>query len=124
MESSELNETDSAARLLALKLQILEVSGASHLESAFDLAKRGRAEAVNVLSSAFFTAQRQAMVELAARNRLPAMYVDSTYSDAGGLMSYGASTLEMYRRGAYYVDKILKALSPPTYPWSNPRSSN
>jgi putative ABC transport system substrate-binding protein len=115
-----LDETESAARLLALKLQIVEVSGAGHLENAFDLAKRGRAEAVNVLSSAFFTAQRKEIVELAARNRLPAMYVDSTYPDAGGLMSYGASTPEMYRRGAYYVDKILKGARPADFPVEQP----
>ena len=116
-----LDETETAARLLGLKVQILEVSGASHLENAFDVAKKGRAEAINVLSSAFFTAQRKEIVELAARDRLPAMYVDGTYPDAGGLMSYGANTLSMYRRAAYYVDKILKGAKPADLPVEQPR---
>jgi putative ABC transport system substrate-binding protein len=115
-----LKETEAAAQLLRLQLQSVKVSRSSELQNAFELAKKRRSEAVNVLSSAFFVAQRKEIVELAAKNRLPGMYVDSTFTDAGGLMSYGVNILDLYRRAATYVDKILKGAKPADLPVEQP----
>ena len=67
-------------------------------------------------------ANRTRIVDLAQRHRLPAMYPNREYVDAGGLMWYGVSWRAVFLRAAVYVDKILKAPSPPTCLWSSPRS--
>jgi len=107
-----LKETETAAQALALQLQILEVRGSDDLENAFGVAKKDRSEAINVLSSGFFGVQREKIVELVTRTRLPAMYFDREFVDSGGLMSYGANLAELFRRAATYVDKILKGAKP------------
>jgi len=116
-----LKETEAAAQLLRVQVQILEVNDSSELENVFEAAKKGRSEAIDILSSAFFVAQRKEIVELAAKVRLPAIYVDSTFTDAGGLMSYGANIPDMYRRAAVYVDKILKGAKPSDLPVEQPK---
>jgi len=73
-----------------------------------------------VLTDIMFITHRRAIVELAARHRLPAVYGEREYVDAGGLMSYGASLPEMYRRAAFYVDRILKGARPADLPIEQP----
>jgi len=115
-----LKETETAAQSLGLQLQILEVRGSNELENAFGVAKKGRAEAMNVLSSAFLSAERKKIVELASKGQLPAMYFDSQFVESGGLMSYGANIADLFRRAATYVDKILKGAKPADLPIEQP----
>jgi putative ABC transport system substrate-binding protein len=115
-----LEETQNAAQSLGLKLQVLEVRRLDELENAFGLAKKGRSEAINVLASAFFTTQRKEIVQLAARAMLPAMYVHQDFVEAGGLISYGANQIDLFRRSATYVDKILKGAKPADLPVEQP----
>ena len=115
-----LKETETAAQSLGLQLQILEVRGSNELENAFGVAKKGRAEAMNVLSSAFLQIERKKIVELASKGQLTAMYFDSQFVESGGLMSYGANIADQFRRAATYVDKILKGAKPADLPIEQP----
>jgi putative ABC transport system substrate-binding protein len=115
-----LKESETAGQSLGLQLQILEVRGSDELENAFGAAQKARSEAISVLSSAFLITHRKKIVELAARTRLPAMYVDRQFVDSGGLMSYGANIAELFRRAATYVDKILKGTKPADLPVEQP----
>ena len=116
-----LRETREAARSLGVQLQILEVRGPDEFDNAFEAAKKERAGALNVLSSAFLTAHRKKIVELAAKNRLPAIYNVQQYLEDGGLMFYGPNITDMFRRAAIYVDKILKGAKPANLPVEQPR---
>ncbi len=115
-----LKETQEAARALGLQLQILEVRSPDDFDSAFTAAKMERAGALNVLSSAFFTAHRKKLLELAAKNRLPAIYHNEEFVENGGLMFYGPSIADSNRRAATYVDKILKGRTPAALPGEQP----
>ena len=115
-----LNERDGMARDLGLKLQVVEARSRAELEAAFAVMARERAEAIMVLTDVMFITERRAIVDLAARRRLPAVYFDRQFVDAGGLMFYGASLVHMYRRAAVYVDKILKGARPADLPIEQP----
>jgi putative ABC transport system substrate-binding protein len=117
---SRLAETQSAAQVLGLRVQSLVVSGPQNLESAFEAATREHADALITLHNAVTGSQRARIVELAARTRLPAMYENSDWTDAGGLMAYGANVPAMFRRAAIYVDKILKGANPADLPVEQP----
>jgi putative ABC transport system substrate-binding protein len=114
--ASGYKQAETAARALQLRLQVLAVHGPADLESAFNPATTGRAEALLVLASPFFNGNRQTVVESAARRRLPATYESRDFVEIGGLMSYGPSFPDMYRRAATYVDKILKGAKPVDLP--------
>jgi putative ABC transport system substrate-binding protein len=116
----QLKETEEAARSLGLQVQILAVTGSDDFGRAFGSAKRAHVGALSVLSSAFITAYRKEILELAAKNRLPAAYGDRGFTEAGGLMSYGPYRPDMYRRAATYVDKILKGAKPADLPVEQP----
>jgi putative tryptophan/tyrosine transport system substrate-binding protein len=107
---------EAAARSLGLRLHIVRVAGPDHLPDAFREVKATRAEALVVLASPFISAYRQTVVELAAKQRLPATYEVRWFVEIGGLMSYGPDFLDMYRRAATYVDKILKGAKPADLP--------
>ncbi|MEK7379026.1 MAG: ABC transporter substrate binding protein, partial [Candidatus Binatota bacterium] len=94
--------------------------GPKDIEIAFRAASKGRADVVLVLASAVFVLQRTQVVELAAKSRLPATYPQSDYMDAGGLMFYGPSIADLFRRAATYVDKILKGAKPADLPVEQP----
>ena len=115
-----LNATKEAGRSLGLELQVLGVAEPGEFEGAFQAAAAGGAEAIDVLASAIFNAYRARLVELAAKYRLPAMYETSEYVHAGGLMSYGPSLADLFRRAATYVDKILKGAKPADLPVEQP----
>jgi putative ABC transport system substrate-binding protein len=111
---------EAAAQTLAVQLQSLEVRGAKDIESAFQAASKGRADAVLVPTSAVTNSHRKLIVDLAAKMRLPAMYSFRGFVEAGGLMSYSADDVENFRRAAIYVDKILKGAKPSDIPVEQP----
>jgi putative ABC transport system substrate-binding protein len=104
----QFQETEGAARALGLHLLPLPLHGAEEIDAAFEAARRGRAEALVVLPSTITVAHARRIVEQAAQNRLPAMYGSTAHMDAGGLMSYGTSFADNWRRAASYVDKVLR----------------
>jgi putative tryptophan/tyrosine transport system substrate-binding protein len=110
----------NAAATLGLKARLIEVTGVADFEGAFLAARDGRAQAIHVLPSPFFNAHRRLLIDLAARYRLPAMYEFREYVHDGGLMSYGVSLPDMYRRAASYVDRILKGAKPGDLPIEQP----
>ena len=114
-------EYEAAARVLKIKLQSLEVRGDNpDLEEAFQTAVKGRVNGlVTITSSALFQRQKQ-ITELAVKNRLPSMFEGSTWVDSGGLMSYSADDLALYRRAATYVDKIFKGAKAADLPVEQP----
>jgi putative ABC transport system substrate-binding protein len=115
-----LKGAEVAARALAVQLQFVEARGPEHLDRAFSAMTKARADALTVLSSNMFVSERRHLVDLAAKNRLPAMYNVREYVDAGGLMAYGPNLADLYRRAATYVDKILKGAKPRDLPVEQP----
>jgi putative ABC transport system substrate-binding protein len=113
--------TEGAARSLRLSLQSVELSRADDLDRAFSAVTRERAQAL-ILPAATPVgfANRAQIASFAQRNRLPSIYGQKEYVEAGGLMSYGPSTPDMYRRAATYVDKILKGAKPADLPVEQP----
>jgi len=112
--------TMAAARALGVSPQLLEAREADDFEAAFAAAIRERAEATVVLTCYFTALNAPRVVALAARHRLPAMYSEKQWVDAGGLMSYGPSVPDMYRLIASYVDKILKGAKAADLPVGQP----
>ncbi len=119
-EKVKVKETQAAAQALGVRLQSLEARDPNELESAFAAMTRERAGALLVQHELVFLTHRKRIVELAAKNRLPAMYERKEYVDVGGLMSYGVSFPENFRRAATYVDKILKGSKPADLPVEQP----
>lgn len=115
----DLRQTRDAARTLGLALHDVEVQRPAELEAAFATA-RERAEALIPLADPFFTAHHARIVDLARKHRLPGVYYWKEYVAAGGLMSYGPSLRELYRRAATHVDKILKGARPGDLPVEQP----
>jgi len=115
-------ESQAAARVLGLQLQSLEVRGPEDFESAFKAAADRHTGALYVPTSQFFNRQeaRAKLAELAVKRRLATIYGDRDFVEAGGLMSYGASLADLYRRAATYVDKILKGAKPADLPVEQP----
>jgi ABC-type uncharacterized transport system substrate-binding protein len=109
-----------AADQLGLKTRVLEVSEVAEFEGAFRAARDDRAEALLVLPSPFFNAHRRVLIKLAASYRLPAFYEFNEYVQDGGLISYGPSLPDMWRRAASYVDRILKGAKPGDLPIERP----
>ena len=112
-------ELETAAQALKLQLQILEVREANEFDSAFGAAKKGRAEAVNILTSAFLAAHRKELVDSAEKSRLPVIYASRVFVEAGGLMSYGRNVADQYQHAATYVDKFSNVPSRLTSQWRN-----
>ena len=119
-ESAMHNEENIAARALGVRLQVLEARGPADFGKAFADMSRAHADAVAVQSTNVFFIERRRLVDLAAKNRLPAMYPTREFVDAGGLMSYAANTADLLRRAATYVDKILKGAKPSDLPVEQP----
>ncbi len=117
---SALKDMEGAARSLGVGLLVQPVRDQKELSNAFSKATRGGAHALAVMNDPLFFAQREQIVALAARNHLPAVYEFREFVDAGGLMGYGTSLSEMYRRVATYVDKILKGAKPSELPVEQP----
>ena len=119
--AQSLREVELAAAALGVKLQYLDVRNPEDIETVFRAATKGRADAVLVLRAAVFFAHRRQIVELATKSRLPAMYYTTEYVENGGLMTYGASITDLFRRAAVYVDRILKGAKPADLPVEQPK---
>jgi len=113
---SYVRETQSAARTLDVQVQSLEIHSVQDLEKAFRAASRDHANALSVLTDPVTLYHRKEVVDLAAKHRLPAIYSERLFVEAGGLMSYGANDRELHLRAAAYVDKILKGAKPSDLP--------
>ena len=112
-----LKELRPAALALKLKLEEIETQpDPKGLESAFQTAKHKQVNAIMTTGARPFFAERKRIVELAGKYRLPAIYFEKEFVEAGGLMSYGADEADSYRRAAGYVDKILKGAKPANLP--------
>jgi len=116
----EYKETESAARTLRLQLQSVEVTRADDFNRAFSALTTGRAGAVTVTSFFVGFRNRSEIASLAQKNRLPSVFGLREYVDAGGLMAYGPSYTDGWRRAATYVDKILKGAKPSELPVEQP----
>jgi putative ABC transport system substrate-binding protein len=119
--TQSLNEVELAARPLRVQVQYLDISGPKDIETAFRAASKGRAQAVLVLSSPVLFSQRTQVIDLAAKSRLPAIYYALEFAEGGGLMTYGPSITDLFRRAATYVDKILKGAKPADIPVEQPK---
>lgn len=108
------------ARSLGMKVQLVTVRNPKEIEDAFLSMVRGKAEAVTVGTHPIFLLERKKITELAAKNRLPSIYHRREYVEAGGLISYGPDHADLYRRAAYFVDKILKGAKPADLPVEQP----
>ena len=118
---SNLPDTqEAAARALSLTLVPVEVTAPDGFETAFVSIQRARVGAIILGGSPFFWANRQKILEFAAKENLPAIYWDRIYTESGGLMSYGLDYADIDRRAAGYVDKILKGARPGTLPIEQP----
>jgi ABC-type uncharacterized transport system substrate-binding protein len=115
-----LKETELAAGAFGVQLQYLDVLGPKDIETAFGAAGKGRADAVLALNSPVLNSHRKQVADLAVKNRLPAIYPWPEIVEAGGLMTYGASYTDLFRRAATYVDKILKGAKPADLPVEQP----
>jgi putative ABC transport system substrate-binding protein len=115
-----LEEMRTAAQQLEAQLVVQEVQAADDLPGAFAAMQRERAQALVVQISPFSADNSRRILELAAQYRLPAMYDVRSFVDAGGLISYGPSLPEMFRRAAFYVDRILKGAKPADLPIEQP----
>ena len=107
---------DVTSRALGVRLQFVEARGPEDFDRAFSDMTSARAGALTVLPSNMFLREHRRLVELAAKNRLPGVYSSREFVDAGGLMSYGANQVDLYRSAATYVDKILKGAKPGDLP--------
>jgi putative ABC transport system substrate-binding protein len=111
---------EAAAPALGLSLQIVEARSPDELEAAVAAAIMERAAGLVVVQDAMFLARRTQLAELAAKNRLPAIYGIEEHVQSGGLMAYAASRPEIFRRAAIFVDKILRGAKPGDIPVEQP----
>jgi putative tryptophan/tyrosine transport system substrate-binding protein len=111
-----ISDTQEAARALGWRLQILNASTPSEIDTAFANLRQQRANALFVGGDPFFTSRRQQIVALAARDGIPAMYVNREFVEEGGLMSYGNDTVDAYRRAGLHASRILKGEKPADLP--------
>jgi putative ABC transport system substrate-binding protein len=113
----QMKEVRPAAVALKLKLEEIDAQpDPKGLDSAFQTAKQKQVNAIMMMATRSFFAERKRIVELAGKYRLPAIYVQKEFVDEGGLMSYGADFDDLYRRAAVYADKILKGAKPADLP--------
>jgi putative ABC transport system substrate-binding protein len=117
---TSLAGADVAARALGVRLQFVGARSTDEIVKGFSDMSSARADALTVLPSNRFEREHRSLVDLAAKNRLPAVYPSREFVDAGGLMSYGANSADLHRRAATYVDKILKGARPGDLPVEQP----
>jgi putative ABC transport system substrate-binding protein len=115
-----LREVEAAAPALGLRWQGTAARGPDELAGAFEALGRSQSNGILVVEDSVLVSHRARIVEAVARTRLPAMYALRQFVDAGGLMSYGPSIPDSFRRAASYVDKILKGAKPADLPIEQP----
>ena len=116
----EWTEVETAARSLGVRPQLLNLIKSDELGAMFDDASAQRADALLVFLDSITETNRQSIIDLAMKRRLPAVYASREFVDAGGLISYGVSYPDLYRRAATYLDKILKGANPADLPIEAP----
>jgi len=116
----QLREAEAAARTLGVRLQAVEARNPQEIDRAFGAMTRERAGALVVLPDAIFGNQRKQIADLAAKSRLPSICGIPEYGEAGGLLVYSANNLDLERRAAIFVDKILKGAKPADLPVEQP----
>ena len=116
----QAKQIESAAQQLGLHVQFFRVQSVNDLANAFSTIAESRAEALLVLRTSLFRTHALRIQEFAEKTRLPTMYDDRVFVEAGGLISYGTNTLAFYERAATYVDKILKGAKPADLPVEQP----
>jgi ABC-type uncharacterized transport system substrate-binding protein len=109
-------QAQAAASLLRLKVHVVYTVAERDLDAAFDDLGRAQASAVLVFPDALFTGVRGRLAEFATRHKLPVLYPDRSYVEAGGLMSYGGSRTDAYREAGIYVGRILRGEKPSDLP--------
>jgi putative tryptophan/tyrosine transport system substrate-binding protein len=117
---AEWNAVEVGARSLGIEPQVLDTQTVADIEQSFDAASRQRVEALVVGSDTLMQTYQNLVVRLAAIHRIPAIYTFRDFVDAGGLVSYGVSLPDLFRRAAAYVDKILKGAKPVELPIEQP----
>jgi len=117
---SYVTETQAAAQALGLQLQALEVRSPNEFDQAFAAMTSEHADALVMIPSGLFFSHRRQLAALAVQHRLPAIFMEREFVDAGGLMAYGPSLSDLSRRAATYVDKILKGAKPADLPIEQP----
>ncbi|HEY1268265.1 MAG TPA: ABC transporter substrate-binding protein [Candidatus Binatia bacterium] len=118
--AQSVKETEHAAGGLRVKLQYVDVLTPEDIETAFRAASKQDAEAMLVLTGPIVTSHHKEIIRLASKNRLPAIYDRAEFVEDGGLMTYSVSSTDLFRRAAYYVDKILKGAKPADLPVEQP----
>src|SRR5262245_19354430 len=118
--TQQLREVELAAEMFAVRLQYLDVLDVKDIEPAFQGASKKRADAILLLQSLVLNSRRKQIVDLAIKSRLPVIYQAPEWVEDGGLMSYGVSLSDLWRRAATYVDKILKGAKPADLPVEQP----
>jgi putative tryptophan/tyrosine transport system substrate-binding protein len=117
---SEWREIEAGARALGIEAQVLDTRTVADIERSFDSASRQHADALMVGSDTLVQTNQSLVIRLAAAHRVPAIYTFRDFVDAGGLVSYGVSLPDLYRRAAGYVDRILKGARPDELPVEQP----
>jgi putative tryptophan/tyrosine transport system substrate-binding protein len=117
---TEMKATEEAAQFLGIKVQSVPVSGIDELERALASLTTSNVDGLITLADPFFTAHRSRIVDLANAARLPTMLPWREFVEAGGLLSYAPDNVELYRRAASFVDKILKGAKPSDLPIEQP----
>jgi putative ABC transport system substrate-binding protein len=120
LSSTMSGDAKEAAKLLGVQLKIVEARLPAELEGAFSTMHADRAGAVLAVGGAGFYLDRAHIARLALRNRLPSVFQNREFVDAGGLLSYAPSTVANYQRAAVFVDKILKGAKPADLPIEQP----
>ena len=121
-DATPLEAVQRRARSLGITLHVFQIREADELPSAFVAMAGAHVGAVEVLPGSIFVSQLRRLIELSATARLPTIYADDRFVQAGGLMSYGPDVLELYGRAAGYVDRILKGAKPADLPVEQPTS--
>ena len=118
--AQNLREVELTAKAFGVKLQYLDILSPNDIETAFQAASKGHADAVLMLPGSVLVLRRAQLTDLAVKSRLPAIYQQTEFTEAGGLMYYGTNTPDLFRRAATYVDKILKGAKPADLPVEQP----
>jgi putative ABC transport system substrate-binding protein len=118
--AQNFQEMQSLGHALNLQLRSLEVRGPDDFDKAFKTAGKARAQALITIRNPLIVNQRKQIADLAVKSRLPAIYDDRAFVEAGGLMSYGTDLAGLHRRAAVFVDKILKGAKPADLPVEQP----
>jgi putative ABC transport system substrate-binding protein len=119
--TQSLKETQLAGKGLGVLIEYIDIKGADEIESGFQQATDRRVDAALVLASPIINSRRSQIVELAAKHRLPAIYDRRDFAEVGGLITYGVSVIDLDRRAATYVVRILKGATPSELPVEQPQ---